>query len=70
MSFIEFLRGFAGTSAAQQGFLYDALNDGNFPDIQNFDHLNIYLILRRASVKTREEALRYWGEYQASRQQP
>ena len=36
MSFIEFLRGFGGNAPAQPGFLYDALTDKNFPDIQNW----------------------------------
>jgi hypothetical protein len=70
MSFIEFLRGLAGTAAAQRGFLREALTDRNFPGIQNFDQLNVYLIMRRASVEMREEAYRHWGEYHASRSKP
>ena len=70
MSFIEFRRGFGGGAVSQQGFLHDALNDRNFPDIQNWDHLNVYLILRRASAETREEAMSLWGEYQNSQAKP
>lgn len=70
MSFIEFLRTLGSDLAAQKGFLYDALNDRNFPDIQNWDHLNVYLILRRASAETREEAMRFWAEYQNFQPRP
>lgn len=54
----------------QQGFVHDALTNRNFPDIQNWDHLNVYLILRRASAETREEAMWLWGEYQNSQVKP
>jgi hypothetical protein len=70
MCFIEFLRGVEGNVPSQPGFLSDALTDKNFPDIQNWDHLNVYLILRRANAKTREEAMWYWAEYQNSQTGP
>jgi hypothetical protein len=70
VTFIEFLRSLGASVAPRQGFLYGALNDRNFPDIQNWDNLNVYLILRRASAEAREEAMQLWGEYQKTQTGP
>jgi hypothetical protein len=67
MSFLEFLESFRGSWLLDDGFLRTALRDHRFPDIQSRAALDVYLVVHNADAKTREEARRFWDEYEGLR---
>ena len=64
MTFLEFLESFEGNWILHDGFLRLALRDLGFPDIQSWTALDVYLVARIADAQTREEAKRFWDQYE------
>jgi len=64
ITFVEFLKQFGNAAIRSEGFLGDALDNPNFPEIRTRADLDAYFFLRLASAKTRDEARRFWDEYE------
>lgn len=66
MSSAEFLKRFSSDAVRPQGFLGDALDNPNFPEILSRFELDAYLFRQGTNAKTREEAVWFWAEYEES----
>ena len=64
MSFMDFLESFRGSWLLDDGFLRVALHDPQFPDIRDWRGLDVYLVFHDADAKAREEARRFWDQYE------
>lgn len=66
MSFLEYLKTAKGTDGPMTDFIEDATHDKKFPVLQDWDHLERYLMLRGACPEALDAALVLWRRYRAA----